>query len=177
MKLTCPSCGAIASLDAWDNDARWRELLQVSSSLPAPLPPAVLGYFSLFRPAKSALTVKKALRLAGEIKKMVAAGHVQVQGKVARPATPAHWATGMEQMVERRESLSLPLKNHNYLRQVVWQIADDADRARETAVRNNELTGNRQVRDPRPEGGMSELMKKYLKQQKAEENKKNAEQS
>lgn len=176
MKLTCPSCGAIASLDAWDNDARWRELLQVASSLPAPLPPAVLGYFSLFRPAKSALTVKKALRLAGEIKGMVETGHIQVQGKVARNSTPAQWANGMEQMVERRGALSLPLKNHNYLRQIVWQLADDADRAREAAIRNNELAGNRQTRDPQPEGGMSELMKKYLEQQN-KENTKNAEQS
>lgn len=168
MKLTCPSCGAVASAEAWENDARWRDVLQVVASLPAPIPPMVIGYLSLFRPGKSALSPKKALRLASELSALVATGHIQVQGKVARPCSPRIWAQGMEQMVERRGSLSLPLPNHNYLRQIVWQLADEADRQQEAVRRDSEAQGVRpKSRNPRPEqgtaDGMSEIMRKFNK--------------
>lgn len=162
MKLICPSCGAVASAEAWENDTRWRKLLQVVTSLPVPLPPTVFGYLSLYRPGKSALSVKKALRLTGEIAVLVATVHIQVQGKVARSCRPDHWAAGMEQMTERRGSLSLPLKNHNYLRQIVWQLADEADRQQESATRNREMTGTYRQE---PADGLSEVTRKYLQQQ------------
>ena len=143
MKMTCPSCGAVASADAWENDVIIREAVQLVTSLPDPIPKVFFGYLSLFRPGRRALSWKKVLRLSREISTLAAAGHIQVQGKVARPCTPRHWYAGMEQMVERRQSLALPLKNHNYLRQIVWQLADQDDSARERSVRNQELSGNR----------------------------------
>lgn len=143
MKLTCPSCGAVASADAWENDVIIREAVQAVTSLPDPIPKVMLNYLSLFRPGRRALSWKKVLRLSREIATLAAAGHIQVQGKVARPCTPRHWHAGMEQMAERRQSLSLPLKNHNYLRQIVWQLADQEDAANERTVRTQELSGNR----------------------------------
>ena len=152
MKMTCPSCGAVASADAWENDVIIREAVRFVTSLPDPIPKVILSYLSLFRPGRRALSWKKVLRLSGELATLVAAGHIQVQGKVARTCTPHHWAAGMEQMVDRRQTLSLPLKNHNYLRQVVWQLADQDDAARERTVRQQELSGNRAdaVRGTRP---------------------------
>ena len=43
---------------------------------------------------------------------------------VRRSASPAMWATGIEQMLAQRGSLTLPLENHNYLRAVVFGLAD-----------------------------------------------------
>ena len=143
MKLTCPACGAVASAEAWENDMVIREAFLVITSLPHPIPRVLLSYLSLFRPGQRALGWKKALRLTREISSLVAAGHVQVKGKVARPCPPHLWAQAMEQMAERRVSLSLPLKNHNYLRQVAYHIADREDAARETMVRTSELSGSR----------------------------------
>ncbi len=159
MKLICPSCGAVAGADAWANDAIARELMRDLTSLPAPVPKVVLGYLSLFRPGRRALSWKRAARLTRELAALVAAGHVQVQGKVARPATAAMWAAGMEQMTDRRDALTLPLKNHNYLRQVVWQLADDADR------RNEAMTRQREIAPPRhrePDDGLLPLERKML---------------
>lgn len=127
MKLVCPACGAIASVESWINDEMCREVLAKIAALPAPLPKAVLGYLSLFRPGQNGLSWKKALRLADEINQIVARGYVKVQGKVDRDCPPRIWAQAMEQMVERRATLSLPFKNHNYLRQVAWQLADSED--------------------------------------------------
>jgi len=44
-------------------------------------------------------------------------------------------------MIDRTASLQRPMKNHNYLRQIVWQLADQADTHREQQVQQNELTG------------------------------------
>lgn len=125
MKLICPSCGAIASADSWMNDELCREALAKIAALPAPLPKAALGYLGLFRPGQNGLTWKKALRLADEISQIAAKGHVHVRGKIDRDCPPRIWAQAMEQMVERRNFLSLPLPNgHVYLCKVAWDLAD-----------------------------------------------------
>ena len=131
MKLICPACGAIASAESWINDELCRATLAKIAGLPTPLPKTVLGYLSLFRPDKTGLTWKKALRLAEEIAALTACGFVSIHGKVDRTCSPRIWAQGMEQMIEKRLSLTLPLKNHNYLRQVAWQLADQEDASRE----------------------------------------------
>jgi hypothetical protein len=153
VKLICPSCGAVASADAWANDVNCRETMLVISRLPAPLPKAVLGYLSLFRPGKQALGWKKALRLALEIEQLVATGYVHVQGKVDRTCPPSMWARAMEQMVEQRGALRLPMASHNYLSKIAWDLADSADYGKEkkqiSAAQNNRV---------RPSGGADPLL-------------------
>lgn len=127
MKLICPGCGSVASAETWLNDALCRETLLAVVKLPSPLPQATLGYLSLFRPGKQALTWKKAKRLVTEITALVATDHVQVQGKVARPCSPRIWSQAMEQMNEQRNGLSLPMPSHIYLRKVAWDLADRED--------------------------------------------------
>ena len=72
-------------------------------------------------------------------------------------------------MVERRPQLSLPLKNHNYLRQIAWQLADQADAGRERTQHQQVLNGNAQAhRDVQPQGpvqvddGLSQVARQYL---------------
>jgi hypothetical protein len=161
MKLICPSCGAVAGADAWENDAAAREMLKAACELPSGLQPVLLGYLSLFRPGKSALSWKKALRVTRDLAALVAAGHVQVQGKVSRPCPVRIWATAIEQMVERRGSLQLPLPNHNYLRQIAWSLADAADARNEQVARSNEVTGHRRDQQAGVEE-ISPIMKQYL---------------
>ncbi len=160
MKLRCPACGAVASADAWENDAIARELMQDFLSLPAPVSKVLLGYLSLFRPDKRALSWRKALRLTRELSSLVTAGHVQVQGKVARPCPDRIWAAGMEQMIERRASLSLPLRNHNYLRKIVWGMADAEDARNEARVRQSETAP---TRHRQPDDGLLPMEREMLK--------------
>ncbi len=132
MKLACPSCAAIASADAWLNDVNCRETLLVACRLPAPLPRIVLSYLSLFRPGKQSLTWKKALRLALEVEAFAAKGFVSVQGRIDRDCPARIWAQAMEQMVERRVGLTLPLPNHTYLSKVAYDLAEQTNRRTET---------------------------------------------
>ena len=131
MKLICPGCGATASAESWLNDISCRETLLIISRLPSPLPKTTLGYFSLFRPGQRALGWKKALRLAGEIEQLVSRGFISIKGQVDRNCSPRIWAQAMEQMVEQRDRLNLPMPNHNYLKKVAYDLADQADYKRE----------------------------------------------
>ncbi len=162
MNLTCPSCGAVHSAEAWENDIKARQALQATCSLPAELSKVLLPYLSLFRPAKRALSWTKSLGLILELQKLVAQGYIQVKGKPARPCPPYLWAQAMEQM-SMRTDLTRPMPNHNYLRQIVWQLADQADAGREQISRQAELDGSqRSKRPPADPDGMSEIMRKYL---------------
>ncbi len=146
MKLVCPGCGAVASAESFINDANARQTLLALSRLPGPLPGVTLAYMSLFRPGRRALTWKKALRLAGEIDQLVSRGYVRVKGKIDRDCPPAIWAAAMEQMVEYRDGLDLPMPNHNYLRKVAHKLAQEAARANETPGRQRKNRGTGQVR-------------------------------
>ena len=141
MILICPSCGATHSADAWENDVKIRKTLQATCTLPAEVSRVLLPYLGLFRPEKRALTWTKSLKIIGELQQLIAQGHIQVQGKVSRPCPPRIWAQGMEQMSARTD-LSRPMKNHNYLRQIVYQLADQADAGREHQQYQNEQNGN-----------------------------------
>ncbi|MDR2551420.1 MAG: hypothetical protein LBD10_14615 [Desulfobulbus sp.] len=142
-----------------------RETLQAMIALPAPVAKGMLGYMGLFRPHQRALSWKKAKKIVDDLAALIAPGWVQVQGKPSRPCPPHIWAQAMEQMVGRAD-LQRPLKNHNYLRHVVWQLADQADARQEQTHRRAEVDGTqrviRQQSDPEE---MSEIMRKLMAQQ------------
>ncbi len=144
MKLTCPACGAIAAAEAWERDQVARECLQAILALPVPVGSSLLGYLSLFRPGKSSLSWKRALRLTKEVARLVSSRYVTgVHGQAARPCSPVQWAAAMDQMACRREALARPLGGHNYLREVAWGLAEATDREREVAAREREVSGAR----------------------------------
>ena len=169
MILICPSCGAAHAAEGWENDAIARQALQAACKLPTTVNVVLLGYLGLFRPGKQALRWAKSLKMINELSAMIAQGHIQIQGKVARPCPPHLWAQAMEAVIERRSTLTLPLKNHNYLRQVAYQIADQADAGRERhqhqQVLNGNAQANRDVQPPAPaanDDGLSQLERQYL---------------
>lgn len=141
MKLVCPGCGATASLETWNNDAACRETIKAVAALPGDLSTATLHYLSLFRPTKRALTWKKALKLVQEIQHMSGLSHVQVQGQVARPCSPRIWVQAMEDMVSRSSQLSRPMKNHNYLKQVAYDLANKEDGQHEAETHRRAVSG------------------------------------
>lgn len=119
-----------------------RKTMQAIVSLPHQVATEILGYLGLFRPAQRALSWKAALRIMQELSVLIDSGQVRVQGKPPRPCPPEIWATGMRQMVAQRGSISRPLHNHNYLRQIVWQLADKLDADLEARHCQEERNGN-----------------------------------
>ncbi|MHB1350090.1 MAG: hypothetical protein ACYCYR_09480 [Desulfobulbaceae bacterium] len=179
MKGMCQTCGATAPLEWFLAEPIARQVLAAALKLPQPVQDQLLVYLALFRPAGGSSQPKKVLRLVQEIAALVAPGHLQVKGQVARPCPPRIWAQAMEQMTERRDKLQLPLKNNNYLRQIAWSLADQDD-ARAEAQRNEDaLSGGRPspgLRPPSPIGrgaggeggddGLSQIERNLLERQK-----------
>ena len=133
MRATCPECGAQGHVSAFFVEDDGKRLAMAVASLPPELGRAVLGYLGLFKPAKTALRLARAAKLAQEVAELVAAGSVcrDERSGVRRSATAAQWTAGIEQMLAQRATLTLPLESHGYLRAVVFGLADKADAAAE----------------------------------------------
>lgn len=133
MQATCPDCGAHGHLSAFFAEGDGKRLAAVLAGMTPELGRATIAYLGLFKPAKTALRMARAVKLAHELESLATAGSVcrDERGGVRRPCTPATWAAGIEQMLQQRAVLTLPLENHNYLRAVVFGLADKADAAAE----------------------------------------------
>lgn len=133
MQLVCPCCDTPFPIEAGLADADGKRLAALLAEMDPALGRAVIGYLRLFRPAKQALRTARAAKLVAELDALVRAGTVcrDERAGVRRPATTAHWVAGIEQMLEQRERLTLPLSTHHYLRAIVFGLADQADAAAE----------------------------------------------
>lgn len=129
MRATCPDCGAQAHLSAFFAEDDGKRLATLMADMQPELGRAVIAYLGLFKPAKNALRLPRAVKLVQELAALVSAGTVcrDERNGVRRSSSPAMWTAGIEQ----RASLTLPLENHNYLRAVVFGLADKADAATE----------------------------------------------
>ncbi len=144
MKLVCPSCGGVYSAEAWLNDPIARQCLRLVCELPHAVSSRCFAYLSLFRPAgahQKSLQWKKVLRLLAELKELVTLPHVQWGKEVSRPCTPKMWGEALEKITGNPPK-RLPLKSHGYLRAVVYDVANEADRKVEVKRNKEERKGN-----------------------------------
>lgn len=125
MQLTCPCCAARFSLDAVLADEAARAAVAAALKLPAPLGDLILRYLAFFRPEKRALTWDRAARLLTELQAAIAGGQVERHGR-AWAAPHEAWRAALEQMIESRDRLTLPLKSHGYLYEIVAGLANKA---------------------------------------------------
>lgn len=126
VKLVCPACGATHSLEALLTDVSAREAVAAALALPAPLADRVLRYLALFRPAQRALSWDRAAKLLQELLGAVKAGHVERKGR-SWAAPLELWQAALDQMLAGREQLTLPLKSHGYLFEVVAGLSSRAE--------------------------------------------------
>jgi len=140
MKLICPSCGAIHSAEAWQNDATARQCLQLACTLQYDVSSRCFAYLALFRSSERSLAWKKVLRLLSELKDLTAAAHIQWEQNAARPNSARAWGLAMDQVVEHPPK-RLPLKSHGYLRAIAYDIANDLDRHAEVKQNQAERAG------------------------------------
>ena len=147
MHVTCPSCSESFPIVAGFLEPDGKRFGMLLAGMDPVLGRATVEYLALFTPAKQKLRLVKAVKLVAALDALVREGSVcrDERGGVHRPATPAQWAAGIEQMIEQRARLTLPLLNHHYLRAIVFGIADQADaageRQRETAKRSGQRGG------------------------------------
>lgn len=124
---SCPSCGFAGDLEGFliEPDAK-RAIARVAALDPS-IGKAIAPYLRLFGSGKRGVQMRRAVKLIDELVALVDAGDVcrDERAGVRRPATPAMWAAGIEQMLCTPPTG--PLQNHHYLRAVVFGLADSAD--------------------------------------------------
>lgn len=125
MRLICPECGAFGSISqfATDNDAR--VVAELLARAPADIGISMLNYVSLFRPAKRVLTWPRARRLLVDLEELMRSGCIHRRGQDLG-VTRTMWRQALEQMTDARPRLTLPLKSHGYLLEIVAGLADKA---------------------------------------------------
>ncbi len=116
MKLTrCPVCHHNLHLDALIQDQAGKELLADVANLPDFVSRPLLAYLSLFRPAKSDLSLSRTLRLMREVTDEYRADHLLASALVEC----------VSKLREKRAKHNddKPLANHNYLKSVYKTVA------------------------------------------------------
>ena len=127
----CPSCGLKADLEVFAAQAEVRQALAAALRLPAPLGRRALAYLRLFAPEHKSLSMAKAGRLLTELQAAVAAGQVRRHG-MDRAAPLALWEHALDLIADRPPD-GLPLRDHAYLFQTVWNLAEKAAARQEQA--------------------------------------------
>lgn len=143
MKTACPACGASFSLDAVAGHDEMRALVAELAALSGPLGAALLRYLGLFRPAQRSLSWDRAARLLGELAPMIREGRIERRGRVYAAPREA-WVAAVEHMLDHRERLTLPLKSHGYLIEVLVGAIEQAE-ARQEARNEDRRAGRTPV--------------------------------
>ncbi len=127
MQLQCPCCAAIFPLEAGFVEADSKKLAALMAEIEPALGKVILFYLRLFTPSKRGLKVSKAIKVVQELIVLTKQGTVSADARTSetKPVTIIMWVTGIEQVLDQRDKLTLPLTNHNYLRKVVYSIASD----------------------------------------------------
>ncbi|MFH1027696.1 MAG: hypothetical protein V1791_06815 [Pseudomonadota bacterium] len=109
MKVTCTSCHTIMHLESALEEAAGREFTAFISGLGEVARPMV-AYLGLFRPPTRALAYERMLRLAREV--LALSSDNQLLARALSDTVEAI-------RIKRDEGDIRPLKNHNYLKQVL----------------------------------------------------------
>lgn len=117
--VTCPACGGSFDLREARNDQIWREFVALLVQLPAPVQPVLLQYIELFRPAQqTSVRSSTALKVASELLPLIKAQ--RLERKHARyDVSTTLWTNTMSYLVDKRQSLQLPLKGNGYLLETI----------------------------------------------------------
>lgn len=133
MRLTCPCCGASYTLEVLLADRSAREAVATALTLPESLGDRLLRYIGLFRPRERALSWDRAARLLTELQAAIHAAQIERDGRIY-PAPVEYWRIAIDQMLDSRERLALPIKSHGYLYEIIvglHQRATDRSAARQ----------------------------------------------
>ena len=143
MRLTCPACGACGSIEFFLMDAAARESVRAAFSLPAPLGRQVMSYIGLFRPGRRSLTWDRVEKLLAELLTCIQEAKV-VRNGITHPAPLDYWKEAIDQVLMNRAKLTLPMKSHGYLFEVIAGLAVKAGAAKEQRVETRRRCGEGQ---------------------------------
>lgn len=153
MNITCPSCGAEATLDVILTHDEVRRLMVSVLEMSLPLGALVTRYLRLFKPPKQALRPDRIRKLLTQLVPDIQRGQITRKGRDWWINSET-WKLGLEAVLDAhtKGTLDLPLQDHAYLHEVLMRMADKQE-AREEAERESNKRGNRaNVAEPKPIG-------------------------
>lgn len=131
MKLVCPACGSANSLDSLIGHDGARAALAELAALSGPFAGAVLRYLALFRPAQRQLSFDRVASLLAELNPMIIEARITRNGRTY--AAPRDvWVAAIDHILASRDRLTLPLKSHGYLLEVIVGTVNKAEQTAET---------------------------------------------
>ena len=143
MKTACPACGSVFSLDALLGNEGAREAVIAALEIPAPIGWLLIRYLALFRPAQRQLSMDRLANLLNELLPMIRDARIERNGR-SYSAPQDYWKAALEDMVSKRDKLTLPLKNHGYLLAIIEGYNLKAEAKTETQ-REDRLAGRTPV--------------------------------
>jgi hypothetical protein len=136
MKCRCP-CGITGSLELFLVGAGAAEFIAVIGRCKLLDPRLVIEYVGLWRPGKQGIKLDRAARIADELLTMIDQGFERRGERITEPVRV--WTVALQQMIDGRAKLALPLASHGYLQTIVAgarsRAAAEAEQASEDAKR------------------------------------------
>ena len=129
MRIICPCCQSDFPIEAGINDVAARNAVKLAFGL-TPFGDLVLGYVQLFKPANRAMPIARLVKILEELLAMIKQGRINRSGRTWAAPMDA-WKSAFEEMLERRDKLTLPLKNHSYLLTIIAGFADKTEGSQE----------------------------------------------
>lgn len=119
----CPSCQAKFPLSAALLDARARKALDHALRIAPSLADRIVSYLDLFSPGdRRAIRMDRLASLLEDLAVPIREATV-IRNGAAWPAPAEYWSAAFDQVLSKRDNLTLPLKSHGYLFEVVAGIA------------------------------------------------------
>lgn len=125
--LTCPACDHQTDFLSALRDTEQRAFLQrLIKDVPDAKMPLIMRYLAMFKPRLKAQSFKALNSRLDQLLALLKERVVKRDGET-RAAPPEIWFTAMEELTNNKPAtLELPLKTHNYLKQMVWAQGDRA---------------------------------------------------
>lgn len=131
MKLVCPSCGSVNSLDSLIGHDGARAAIAEVAAISGPFAGAVIRYLTLFRPEKRQLSFDRVASLLAELNPMILEARITRNGRTY--AAPREvWIAAIDSILASRDRLTLPLKSHGYLLEIIIGQIHKAEMAAES---------------------------------------------
>lgn len=153
LTFVCPECGHHAAPAGFAVDADSKQYAALLADLPPPVARAVMSYIALFAPRARKLTAPRARKLLEELAPLIKAERITRRGR-EWIAPQAAWITAIDDLLARRDKLTLPLTTHGYLLDVLTSTADRIERAAEDQREQQLRQGRRAALDEGAVGGM-----------------------
>ena len=139
MRIVCPCCQADFPIEAGLNDVEARNAIKRAFSL-SPIGAQLLFYLQLFKPAKQAMRMDKFARLLNELVDMIHAGKIMHNGAFYS-APQKYWELAINQMLDNRQQLKLPMKSHGYLISIIAGYAEKEEAKVEKQTEARRISG------------------------------------